>query len=150
MTNIDDDQHTKKGKKFMDAKELASVGKSISERVRNMSFRDPPNVAPSTNAQCVVLPSVPPPNVQAHLAVVEIPLDLIIESPFQPRRQNPAKKDIEELVKNIAANGQLQPIIVTPGEGENAGNYHVQSGHRRCTALRSFGWPKRYSAHHTF
>jgi ParB/RepB/Spo0J family partition protein len=69
-----------------------------------------------------------------------LPLDLIVDSPYQPRAREGGKRDIEELAANIAANGQTTPIIVTRGTGAFEGKYHVHSGHRRCASMRLLGW----------
>ena len=69
-----------------------------------------------------------------------LPLELILDSPYQPRRRELGKKELEDLANNIAANGQTTAIIVTRGTGENEGKYYVHSGQRRCAALRLLGW----------
>jgi ParB family chromosome partitioning protein len=45
--------------------------------------------------------------------------------------------EIEELAKSIAAEGLVEPIVVTASE--TAGKYTVVAGHRRLTAVRSLG-----------
>lgn len=45
--------------------------------------------------------------------------------------------EIEELAKSIAAEGLVEPIIVTASD--TAGKYTVVAGHRRLTAVRSLG-----------
>lgn len=47
--------------------------------------------------------------------------------------------EIEELAKSIAAEGLVEPIVVTASE--TAGKYTVIAGHRRLTAVRSLGQP---------
>ena len=69
-----------------------------------------------------------------------LPLELILDSPYQPRRRELGKKELEDLANNIAANGQTTAIIVTKGTGDQEGKYVVHSGHRRCAALRLLGW----------
>jgi ParB/RepB/Spo0J family partition protein len=69
----------------------------------------------------------------------DIALDQVTPSPYQPRKRQLTKKDVEDLMRLIAANGQTTPIIVSPGTGESEGKYVVHSGHRRCAALRFLG-----------
>jgi ParB/RepB/Spo0J family partition protein len=48
--------------------------------------------------------------------------------------------DIEGLAASIAAEGLIEPIVVTPAT-DVAGKYTVVAGHRRLTAVRSLGLP---------
>ena len=92
----------------------------------------PPEVSPS-------ILNVPEP-VSAPETVQVISLDLVLDSPFQPRCRDLTKKNLEDLANNIAANGQTTAIIVTRGTGEFEGKYHVHSGNRRCASIRLLGW----------
>lgn len=67
--------------------------------------------------------------------VVEIPLDLIDENPYQTRRTfDPAA--LSELSESIKASGLAQPIVVRPGEN---GRYILVLGERRCRASKLAG-----------
>jgi ParB family chromosome partitioning protein len=75
-------------------------------------------------------------------AVVEIPLELIDENPYQTRyfskEEGPESDDLvattlQELADSIRANGVIQPISVRPGA---AGRYVLILGERRCRASR--------------
>ena len=67
--------------------------------------------------------------------VVEIPLDLIDENPYQTRRTfDPAA--LGELSESIKATGLAQPIVVRPGEN---GRYILVLGERRCRASKLAG-----------
>lgn len=71
--------------------------------------------------------------------VVSVELDRVIDSPYQPRQRQLIKKDVEDLMRSIAAAGQTSPVILSPAAGENEGKLYVHSGHRRCAALRFLG-----------
>jgi ParB family chromosome partitioning protein len=71
--------------------------------------------------------------------VCTIELADILDSPYQPRQRPITRKDVAELMRAIAAAGQVTPIIVSPASGEQSGKYFVHSGHRRCAALRFLG-----------
>jgi ParB family chromosome partitioning protein len=75
-------------------------------------------------------------------SAVQLQLDDVIDSPYQPRLRPIARKDVEDLMRSIAAAGQVSPIVVSPAEGEHQGKYYVHSGHRRCAALRGLGAKK--------
>jgi len=67
--------------------------------------------------------------------VVEIPLDLIDENPYQTRRTfDPAA--LAQLSESIKASGLAQPIVVRPGEN---GRYILVLGERRCRASKLAG-----------
>jgi ParB family chromosome partitioning protein len=67
--------------------------------------------------------------------VVEIPLDLIDENPYQTRRTfDPAA--LSELSESIKTSGLAQPIVVRPGEN---GRYILVLGERRCRASKLAG-----------
>jgi ParB family transcriptional regulator, chromosome partitioning protein len=77
-------------------------------------------------------------------AVVEIPLELIDENPYQTRyfaKDQAASEDfvattLEELAASIRANGVIQPISVRPGA---EGRYVLILGERRCRASKIAG-----------
>ena len=60
----------------------------------------------------------------------EIPLNKIIENPYQPREAFD-EEEIKELTKSIEVHGLLQPIVVT----EKNGQYQVIAGERRWWAF---------------
>src|SRR5437764_2095559 len=64
--------------------------------------------------------------------VVEIPLELIDENPYQTRRTfNEAA--LNELAESIKASGLAQPVVVRPGTN---GRYGLVLGERRCRASK--------------
>lgn len=66
--------------------------------------------------------------------VNHIPLDKIVRSPFQPRREFD-EREIEELASSIASYGVIQPIIVRR-QGEM---YQIIAGERRFRACHILG-----------
>ena len=67
--------------------------------------------------------------------IVDIPLELIVENPYQTRRTfDPAA--LKELAESIKASGLAQPIVVRPGE---SGRYVLVLGERRCRASKLAG-----------
>src|SRR5438309_659593 len=67
--------------------------------------------------------------------VVEIPLELIDENPYQTRRTfNEAA--LNELAESIKASGLAQPIVVRPGA---EGRFILVLGERRCRASKLAG-----------
>jgi ParB family transcriptional regulator, chromosome partitioning protein len=67
--------------------------------------------------------------------IVEIPLDLIDENPYQTRRTfDPAA--LSELAESIKASGLAQPIVVRPGA---EGRFILVLGERRCRASKLAG-----------
>jgi ParB family transcriptional regulator, chromosome partitioning protein len=67
--------------------------------------------------------------------IVEIPLDLIDENPYQTRRTFNADA-LNELAESIKASGLAQPIVVRPGAN---GRYLLVLGERRCRASKLAG-----------
>jgi len=66
-----------------------------------------------------------------------IPVDLIVPSPFQPRRAiDPVA--IERLAASIRRAGVMQPVIVRPASGGGVG-YELIAGERRWRAARAAG-----------
>ena len=67
--------------------------------------------------------------------IIDIPLELIDENPYQTRRSfDPAA--LKELAESIKASGLAQPIVVRPGEN---GRYVLVLGERRCRASKLAG-----------
>ena len=64
--------------------------------------------------------------------ITEIPLDRLLENPYQPRIE--IKPDeVKELADSIKEQGLIQPIVVTKADN---GNYYIVGGHRRVEAHR--------------
>jgi ParB/RepB/Spo0J family partition protein len=142
----------------MERSELAKMGQAIAEKFRGKAaltgtrsesgMAPPPpeatdrtlgSVTTKQLEEAASILKVPEPTSEQQ-AVQVLPLELMLESPYQPRRRDRGKKELEQLANNIAANGQTTPIIVTRATGDQAGKYHVQAGQRRCAALRMLGW----------
>ncbi|MEO6354330.1 MAG: ParB/RepB/Spo0J family partition protein [Burkholderiaceae bacterium] len=68
--------------------------------------------------------------------VKKIPLDLIDDSPYQPRIQYDPT-ELDNLGHTMAAAGQEESISVREKSG---GRYELISGHRRTRAARNLGW----------
>jgi ParB family chromosome partitioning protein len=67
--------------------------------------------------------------------VIDIPLDLIDENPYQTRRTFD-EAALNELAESIKASGLAQPIVVRPGENSR---YILVLGERRCRASKLAG-----------
>lgn len=77
----------------------------------------------------------PPPDAAAS-GVVELPVDLLVPNPAQPR-QGLAEAELAELAASIREHGVLQPVIVArAGAG-----YVLVAGERRWRAARQAGLP---------
>jgi ParB family chromosome partitioning protein len=71
--------------------------------------------------------------------VVEIPLELIDENPYQTRRTFD-EAALKELADSIKESGLAQPIVVRPAANANAkGRYVLVLGERRCRASKLAG-----------
>jgi ParB family chromosome partitioning protein len=77
-------------------------------------------------------------------ATKEIALNKLKPSPANVRKTG-ADVGLEEFAASIAAHGLLQPLVVTPenGEGTETGSYLVTAGERRRKALRILAKQKR-------
>jgi len=64
----------------------------------------------------------------------DLPLDMIVLTPHNPRKINPADPAIAELAKSIKESGLLQPVICRP---LTAGKYELLAGARRYHACKS-------------
>jgi ParB family transcriptional regulator, chromosome partitioning protein len=71
-------------------------------------------------------------------ALTNLPVDRIVENPFQPRTDFDPEA-LEELRKSILQNGLIQPVTVRRFEG---GTYQLISGERRWRACRDIGYEK--------
>jgi ParB family transcriptional regulator, chromosome partitioning protein len=67
--------------------------------------------------------------------IIEIPLDLIDENPYQTRRTFDSAA-LNELAESIKESGLAQPVVVRPGEN---GRYVLVIGERRCRASKLAG-----------
>ena len=75
---------------------------------------------------------------QAHTGgegVLQLPVDVILRNPRQPRDQFDAK-DLQELTASIREHGIIQPLIVSPGK---EGTYTLIAGERRLEAAKLAG-----------
>jgi ParB family chromosome partitioning protein len=77
-------------------------------------------------------------NVSIASLVQEIPLDRICESRTNPRRQFDETK-LAELAANIRQHGVLQPVLVRPIPGGEAGAFELVAGARRYRASKLAG-----------
>ena len=66
--------------------------------------------------------------------MIEVPLDLLDDSPYQPRVDY-VEEEMQELAQNIGANGVLAPLTVRPVNER----YELIGGHRRSRAARLAG-----------
>jgi ParB family transcriptional regulator, chromosome partitioning protein len=76
----------------------------------------------------------------AHSNYIDVPLQLIVPSPFQPRRHFDAER-LHELAEAIRAQGVIEPLIVRKvNEGSLGGaQYELIAGERRLRAAREAG-----------
>lgn len=80
-------------------------------------------------------PATPHPAAPHGQEIIELPLDLIDENPYQTRRTfNEAA--LAELAESIRVSGLAQPVVVRPGA---TGRYVLVLGERRCRASRLAG-----------
>jgi ParB family transcriptional regulator, chromosome partitioning protein len=70
--------------------------------------------------------------------LLEIPISAIQESPTNPRRQFDEAK-LAELADNIRLHGVLQPVLVRPLPGGEAGAFELVAGARRYRASKLAG-----------
>lgn len=82
-------------------------------------------------------PELPPIDLPPPIQVtVMLPIDLIDESPTNPRR---TFKHVEELAENIKAKGVLQDVLVRPSPGADPSRYELVFGARRFRASKLAG-----------
>jgi ParB family chromosome partitioning protein len=65
----------------------------------------------------------------------EIPLELIDESPHNPRTHYD-QAELQDLANSIRESGLLQPLVVMNGPGLLGGRFELIAGHRRLRALK--------------
>ena len=68
--------------------------------------------------------------------VLQLSADVIIRNPRQPRKGEFDEKNLAELADSIREHGIIQPLIVSPGEGET---YILIAGERRLRAAQQIG-----------
>ncbi len=66
-----------------------------------------------------------------------VPIEILRQSPLQPRRRFPAE-ELEELARSIREKGILQPLLVRPLAGGEEG-YELVAGERRWRAAQKVG-----------
>lgn len=69
--------------------------------------------------------------------IITIPLDRVLDSPYQPRREYD-QEALDELAASIRAEGQIQPATVREAPGQ-PGYYELIGGHRRKRACERAG-----------
>jgi ParB family chromosome partitioning protein len=83
-----------------------------------------------------VIPSAPAAAVEESNVVRKIPLQDIVDSPYQPRKRYDETR-IQLLGETLRARGQDEAIVV---RRVVSGKYELISGHRRTRAARLIGW----------
>jgi ParB-like partition proteins len=81
-------------------------------------------------------PTMPPASLTPSMN--EIPIDLVVPNPDQPRT-NFKEDELEELARSIEQDGLLQPILVRPIAG---GQFQIIAGERRWQASKRAGLDK--------
>src|SRR5450631_4945833 len=84
---------------------------------------------------------VPPPAAQAGDRLANLPLDLLQRGKYQPRADM-RPETLSELADSIKSKGLVQPILVRPLAGRNAGEsqrYEIIAGERRWRAAQMAG-----------
>ena len=74
-------------------------------------------------------------NAQVTAAITSVPLDRIVENPFQPRKEFDAAA-LDELAQSIRRQGVITPVTVRHMPDET---YQLIAGERRCRASRLAG-----------
>lgn len=97
----------------------------------------PPSSSPVVPAEIAELQAAARTGVSAPHGqeIIEIPLDLIDENPYQTRRTFD-EAALSELAESIKASGLAQPVVVRPGAN---GRYVLVLGERRCRASKLAG-----------
>ncbi len=74
------------------------------------------------------------PQTTAAPGVQQLPIDVLVPSPYQPR-QEMDEDALQELADSIAQRGILQPLLVRPTPGQ-PGQYQIIAGERRWRAAQ--------------
>lgn len=80
-------------------------------------------------------PTAPTPELEAGERLLRVPIERIVASTLQPRREFP-EESLQELAQSIRENGIIQPLVVreTPD-----GHYELIAGERRLRAAKQVG-----------
>lgn len=73
---------------------------------------------------------------QTSSAARRIPLHLIVDSPYQPRKKYD-ESELQLLGETLKGRGQDEPVTVRPLD---SGRFELIAGHRRARAARLIGW----------
>ncbi|HET6797634.1 MAG TPA: ParB/RepB/Spo0J family partition protein [Gemmatimonadales bacterium] len=84
-----------------------------------------------------LLGSVTREQAQASGALRELPINVVVPNPYQPRTQVD-EAALAELTASIEASGLLQPVVVRPRNGK----YELIAGERRWRAVQRLNWTK--------
>lgn len=71
---------------------------------------------------------------------LEIPLEFLVENSHNPRAIY-TEDDIEEMVRSLTKNGQMEAILVYPPDEGSAEKMPIREGHTRWRALQRLGRP---------
>jgi ParB family chromosome partitioning protein len=94
-----------------------------------------PAAAPAVLPRLDAVPAGPVSPAAAGDAVLQIPVDLIDQNPYQTRSSFDAQS-LRELADSIKTSGVVQPVVVRPGKD---GRYVLILGERRCRASKLAG-----------
>jgi ParB family chromosome partitioning protein len=81
-------------------------------------------------------PRAPSPDDGSVITTRRVPLHLIVDSPYQPRKKYD-ESELQLLGETLKRRGQDEPITVRQLDG---GKYELIAGHRRVRAARLVGW----------
>lgn len=120
---------------------MASKQIKVSGLIAAGTIKDPGPIQGDSIVDIVATMDVPT-NESKHY--VDLPLDLIDDSPYQPRSVYRGES-IDDLGHTLASAGQKEPIQVRPV----GTRYELIAGHRRLRAARNLGWTtiKAYVIH---
>ena len=133
------DRQTRLGREIDNAYEQAIARVDARSRAERTSAAASPGKGAAPDQ--TVFELRPAPNGEPH----QLPLEDVLDSPFQPRKRPLGKKDVAELMGSLAAAGQVTPIVASPVP-DQPGKYFVHSGHRRCAAPPRFTFSVRSCA----
>ena len=113
-----------------------ALGKGLSALLRDFPppAEPPPVEAPAPTVVAPVAVASPAPTPTPTSGVLEVPLDLIQPSPYQPRAHFDPQA-LEELAQSMRSGGVVQPVIVRP----HGDRYELVAGERRLRAARLAG-----------
>lgn len=105
------------------------LGKGLNALIKTPTNKS--NVAPPPQAAGTAVP--PAPKIEGK-QILEVTLDQIVPSPFQPRKRF-NEENLNELAQSIKEHGLIQPLVVRPVNGK----FELIAGERRwraCTLLQ--------------